>query len=84
MLSFLDKFLKYTTTFALEIEERSGGSVTWESCDELVPNAGVDAPKPEPNVLVAARALLACAFPGRLLMAKDMRRDLKCDRKERR
>lgn len=76
MLSFFDRFLKYTTTFASDMVEKSGGSVTWESCDELVPNAGVDEPKP-PNALVAARALLAWALFGRLLMVEELSRCVK-------
>lgn len=84
VLSFFDKFLKYTTALESEMVERSGGSVTWDSCDELVPNAGVDEdPKADPNVLVAARALLACAFACRLLMMKVYKDQKPRDQKER-
>jgi hypothetical protein len=54
---------------------RLGGSVTYDSCDALAPNAGVDElPKAEPNVL-AARALLACAFAARLLIVRGKREE---------
>lgn len=71
MLSRLDRFLKYTTTFGSEMPERSGGSETYDSCEETAPNtAGEELPKAEdPNAVEAARALLACAFALRLLMA---------------
>lgn len=49
--------------------DRSGGSDTYDSCDDATPNAAEEDPKPEdPNVVAAARALLAL-FAARLLMA---------------
>jgi len=68
VLSFLDRFLKYTTTFGSEIAERSGGSVTYDNGEELVPKAEDEALKGELNAPVAARALLACDLSCRLLM----------------
>lgn len=48
--------------------ETSGGSDTYDSCDELAPNAGDALPNaPNPAVL-AARALLAWAFAVRFDM----------------
>ena len=51
--------------------ERSGGSETYDSCEETAPKAAEEElPKAEdPNAVEAARALLACAFALRLLMA---------------
>lgn len=50
--------------------DRSGGSETYESIEVLVPKAGAADPNP-PNV-DAARALLACDFAVRLLMAGQL------------
>jgi hypothetical protein len=68
VLSRFDRFLKSTFTPASEMPERSGGSVTYESCDDATPKAAAEEPKVEPNA-EAAFALLACAFAVRLLMA---------------
>ena len=69
VLSFLERFLKYTTTFGSEIAERSGGSETYDSCEEFAPNAADEEPKAEEPNVEAARALLACDLAVRLLMA---------------
>lgn len=50
--------------------DRSGGSDTYDNVDALVPKAGVDDPKAEEPKVEAARALLACDFPGRLLIVE--------------
>jgi hypothetical protein len=55
-------------TLGSDIEERSGGSVTYDNGEELAPKAEDEAPKGELNAPVAARALLACDLSGRLLM----------------
>lgn len=68
MLSFLDRFLKYTTTFGSDIADRLAGFVTYESCEAAVLKAEGDAPKPEPKADEAARALLAWALSCFLLM----------------
>lgn len=70
VLSRLDRFLKSTFTPASDIADRSGGSETYDSCEEAAPKAaGDDVPNAaEPNA-DAAFALLACAFAVRLLMA---------------
>lgn len=67
VLSLFDKFLKYTTTFGSDSDDRSGGSETYERADEATPNACGEAPKPVK--LEAAFALLACDLAVRLLMA---------------
>ena len=60
MLSFFERFLNATTTFGSEIEERSGGSVTYDSGEDVAPKADVEVePNPEPNTPKAARLLLA-------------------------
>jgi hypothetical protein len=66
VLSLFDRFLKYTTTFESDSDDRSGGSETYESADEATPNACGEVPKPVK--LEAAFALLACDFAVRLLM----------------
>jgi hypothetical protein len=50
------------------MEDRSGGSVTYDNGEELAPKAEEEAPKGELNAPVAARALLACDLSGLLLM----------------
>lgn len=69
VLSFFERFLKYTTTLGSEIADRSGGSETYESCEKLAPKAGTDDPKADEPKVDAARALLACDLAVRLLMA---------------
>jgi hypothetical protein len=66
VLSLFDKFLKYTTTFESDSDDKSGGSETYDSADDATPNACGEGPKPVK--LEAAFALLACDFAVRLLM----------------
>lgn len=64
VLSFLDRLRKYTTTLGSDIDERSGGSATYDNGETLPPKADEKAP-------VAARALLACALACRLLISVE-------------
>jgi hypothetical protein len=69
VLSRFDRFLKYTTTFGSEIADRSGGSETYDNCDDATPNAAADEdPKAEEPNVEAARALLALFAPFLLIV----------------
>lgn len=62
VLSFFKRFLNATTTFGSDMEERSGGSATYDRGEEVEPNADGENPEPNPPPKAPAAALLLLAW----------------------